>query len=305
MFVHRAADHRHADAFCDLVAHLREARARHKKGHAHLCGFDHHLARESSGRIENFVATSHAVEPHHAGDRVDRVVAPDIFDEVKEFRRETEQGTAVYRACLLVNRFVFAHEFGECIERALFQLHVGWQGDVVNVRHQIAEHRAAAAAGGLRAVLHFFVEINEPGARIDGRCVDLPIHLHGYDFFNVVNEALIAQVTKHQGFGRSTERHECEYFALVDVDRQRMFARHSRHSRGAMFVARRDVKGGRPRGVGELRTVSCWWFWSRVRRHAFMLASTYESIAPWKQLYALNDCYAVVPGVNIRKSISQ
>ena len=183
-------------------------------------------------------------------------VAPDVFDEVEEFRRETKQGTAVHRTGLLVNRFVFAHEFGECIERALFELHVSRQGNVVDIRHQIAEHRAAAAARGLRTVLHFFVEINEPGARVDGRGVDLPIHLHRDDFLDVFNEALIAQVTKHQGFGRSTERHQRENFALVDVHRQRMFARHSGHARGAMFVARRDVKGGRPRGVGELWTVS-------------------------------------------------
>jgi len=36
-----------------------------------------------------------------------------------------------------------------------------------------------------------------------------------------------------------------------------------------------------------------------------MLASTNESIAPRKQLCALNDCLAVVVGVNIRKSISR
>jgi hypothetical protein len=36
-----------------------------------------------------------------------------------------------------------------------------------------------------------------------------------------------------------------------------------------------------------------------------MLASTHESITLRKQLYALNDCLAMVVGVNIIKSISQ
>src|SRR5579864_4632686 len=86
MAIGRAADHRHADLLRNLVAHLRESRARHEKRDAHLRGLDHHLGREAPRRVEDLVVAFLTVEPHLSGDRVDGVVAPDVLDELQDFR---------------------------------------------------------------------------------------------------------------------------------------------------------------------------------------------------------------------------
>src|SRR5437016_4657060 len=79
--VDRATDHGDADLARDLVAHLREARARHEHRDSHLRRLDHHLRGEPAGGVEDLVAPVDAFEPHPARDRVDRVVAADVLDE--------------------------------------------------------------------------------------------------------------------------------------------------------------------------------------------------------------------------------
>jgi hypothetical protein len=76
-----AADHRHAELAGDLPAHLGQARARDEEGDAHLRRLDHHLRGQPAGGVENLVAAVEAVQPHLAGDGVDRVVAADVLDE--------------------------------------------------------------------------------------------------------------------------------------------------------------------------------------------------------------------------------
>ena len=129
---------------------------------------NHHLAGEPTGGVENFVATIDAVKPHHASNRVNRIVAAHVLDKVQKLGRCAEQGAAVYRTRLLVNCLVFTHEFRHRIERALRQRRIGRELNIIDVRHQIAKHRAAAAAGSLSSMRHLFVEINEPALGVDG-----------------------------------------------------------------------------------------------------------------------------------------
>ena len=56
VLVGRAADHRDADLLRDLVAHLRQARARDQERDAHLRRLDHHLRGQPAGRVEDLVA---------------------------------------------------------------------------------------------------------------------------------------------------------------------------------------------------------------------------------------------------------
>ena len=273
MFVHRAPDHGHADLLCDLVAHLRKTRTGNEKRHAHLRGFDHHFAGQSSRGVENFVAAVDAIEPHHPGNRIHRVVTTHVFDEIQKLRRCAEERAAMHRAGLLVNRFVFAHQLGQRVERRLREARFERQFHVINVGHQIAKHGAAAAAGGLGSMRHFFVEIDEAVPGVNGGRVDLPIHLHSDDFIERIDQALVAQITEHQGFRRCAERHQREDLALVDVHRQRVFARHKCRAGNAMFISRRDFKCRRSRAFGELRAIA---FIGGVRvsflQHALMLA---------------------------------
>src|SRR5215831_2219748 len=81
MLAGRAADHGHADLLRDLVAHLRQTRARDEERDLHLRRLDHHLGGEAPGGVEDLVAALDAVEPHHARDRVHRVVPADVLDE--------------------------------------------------------------------------------------------------------------------------------------------------------------------------------------------------------------------------------
>ena len=123
MLVHGTANHRHADLFGNLVAHLRQARARHQKRHAHLRGLDDHFAGEPARGVENFVATVDAVQPHHPGNGVHRVVAPHVFYEIEQFATRVAVGrqcTAMHRTRLLVNGFVLANLLGQCVQCALF-----------------------------------------------------------------------------------------------------------------------------------------------------------------------------------------
>src|SRR3989337_4218926 len=50
-----AAEHGDADLLRDLVAHLREARARDQERNAHLRALDHHLAGQPPGGVEHLV----------------------------------------------------------------------------------------------------------------------------------------------------------------------------------------------------------------------------------------------------------
>ena len=115
-----AADHGDADLLRDLEAHLRESRSRDQERNAHLRRLDDHFRGQSTGRVEDLVAAVNAVEPHLAGDRVDRVVPAHVFDEVQDLARAFAIGrerAAVHRAGLLVDRLVHADAVEQCVER--------------------------------------------------------------------------------------------------------------------------------------------------------------------------------------------
>ena len=59
--------------------------------------------------------------------------------------------------------------------------------NIVNVRHQVAKHRTAAAARGLGAMRHFFVKIDEAVLRVNRCGIDLPINLHRDQFIDRIN----------------------------------------------------------------------------------------------------------------------
>ena len=154
----------------DLVAHLRQARARHEERDAHLRRLDHHLGGEPARRVEDLVAAVDPVEPHLPGDRVDRVVAADVLDEHQDLgarRVVARERAAVHGARLLVDRLVQAHAVEQREERRLRQRRVRRQPHLVDLLHQVAEHGALAAAGGLRALRGLRLEVGEavPGRR--------------------------------------------------------------------------------------------------------------------------------------------
>ena len=93
----------------DFEAHLCQSRARNEEWNSHLRSLDHHLRRQAAGRVEDLVAAVKAVEPHAAGNRVDGVVAADIFYEHQYPRGAVLVGckrAAMHGAGLLVNRLV-------------------------------------------------------------------------------------------------------------------------------------------------------------------------------------------------------
>ena len=114
-------------------------------------------------------------------------MAADILDEVEQLGLRAEQRAAMHGARLLVDGFVLAHQLGERVKGALRQLHAvvgSGQVDRVDVRHQVAKHRAAAAAGGFGPVRHLFFEIDETVAGVDRGGVDFPVHLHRNEVFD-------------------------------------------------------------------------------------------------------------------------
>ena len=118
----------------------------------------------------------------------------------------------------------------------------------VNIGHQVAKHGAAAAARGFGAMRHLFVEIDQAVAGVDGRRSP-PNPPARQQILNRIDQPLVAQVADHQRFRRGAERHRCEDFALVHVDRQRVLTGDRGGARGAVLVTRGDFKRGRSRAL--------------------------------------------------------
>ena len=250
MFVDRASDHRNADLFGDVIAHLRQAGTGHQKRNAHLRGFDHHFAGKPSGGVENFVATINTFKPHPAGDGIHRIVAAHVFDKRQNFAARIPQRATMHRAGLLVNRFMRSYIIEQRVERGLCNANVAWQLNVFQVRHQIAEHGAFTAASGLGTLGHFFIQILETVAGCHRAGIDFPVDLHRDNFINRFEQTLVAQIANHQRFRRRTQRHDGQNFALVHVDGERMFAGDGGGLRGAGFINSINRKGSGARCIG-------------------------------------------------------
>jgi hypothetical protein len=80
------------DAARDVVAHAGQPRARQQDRDAHLRALDDHLRGQAPGRVEHLVGAVDGLEPHPAGDRVDRVVAADVLDEAQDLRAAPSVG---------------------------------------------------------------------------------------------------------------------------------------------------------------------------------------------------------------------
>src|SRR5450631_1615711 len=72
--IHRAAEQRHPEFLCKIVAHGGYTVARYEDRYPALRRLDHHLAGESSGGKQDFIATVDAVQGHPAAHRIERVV---------------------------------------------------------------------------------------------------------------------------------------------------------------------------------------------------------------------------------------
>jgi len=196
-----AAEHGDADPLRDRVAHLREARARDEERDAHLRALDHHLGSEPSGGVEDLVRAVDAVQPHEAGDGVDRVVAADVLDEHQDFPAGGGERAAVHRAGLLVDRLVLAHLLDQDEKVLVLQRNILPEDDLLDLFHQVAEHRPLAAAGGDRALADLVVDIRLP-AENDGGRIGFPVDLDGGNIVDRIDQPLVAQVAQHQGLGR-------------------------------------------------------------------------------------------------------
>ena len=172
------------------------------------------------------------------------------------------EGAAMHRTGLLVDRFVAAHIIEKSIERFLFERNVRGQMQRIDLGHQIAEHGAFAAAGGLGALGHFFVEIFQPVACRYRHRIHFPINLHRNDFINRFEQALVAQIADHQRLGCCAQGHDGEDFALVDIDRQRMLAGDGRGFDLAAFIDGIDGEGRGPCGVRQCRAVGHYGFFA-------------------------------------------
>ena len=110
-----------------------QAGAGNQKGNAHLRRLDHHLGRQPPGGVKNLVAAIEVVEPHAAGDGIDRVMAADILDEHQDLAARVcvaGQCAAMHGAGLLVDRFVVAHRLEQAIQGRLRDRRRGGQADV-------------------------------------------------------------------------------------------------------------------------------------------------------------------------------
>ena len=133
----------------------------------------------------------------------------------------------MHRAGLAVDAVLLAHGFEHAVQRALADaggLGVG-QHDAVELRHHVAEHRALTATGGDDAVRRLGFDVAHTRVSAHRGGADVPVHRHRLDIGDVVDEALVAQVTQHQQFRALAQGHQSNQLALVDEDRERPFGR--------------------------------------------------------------------------------
>ena len=123
---------------------------------------------------------------------------------------------------------------------------VPWPQPVVTVRRSMRLGSIAiAVAGG------------------DGDGVDLPVDLDGGDLVKTGDQALVAQVADGQCFRRAAEGHQGDDLALVDVERQRMFAGDGGGNGLPVLVDGIDGEGERARSLGEERSIHRERFYTR------------------------------------------
>ena len=207
------------------------------------------------GRVEDLVAAVDAVQPHPAGDRVDRVVAADVLDEGQHLAPArnsaqpcTEPADLYVLSC---RRIASSSPCRACLADARRRHRRGGQlRPTSRSRHQVAEHRALAAAGGDDALGGLLVEALDAGAGLHRRRVDVPVDGDRVDVVAPIDQALVAQIAEHEQLGRSAERHQRDELALVDEDRQRRARRGSRSPLAPYSSRRRSRRGSARTALG-------------------------------------------------------
>ena len=97
----------------------------------------------------------------------------------------------------------------------------GGSVDRFQVAHQVAEHRALAAAGRDHPLGGLLVEALDAGAGLDRGRVDVPVDGDRVDVVDRIDQALVAQVAEHQQLGRRAQGHQRDQLALVDEHGER------------------------------------------------------------------------------------
>src|SRR6476661_2330481 len=217
VFAGCTSEHGDADLARDFITHLRESRPRYEDRYLHLRALDDHFGGKTTGGIKRLVAAFHAVEPHLPGDRIDRIMASDVFDE-HENLGPFRQRAAVHGTRLLVNRLVAANVVDETVKRRLADRSIMRQCDRLDLIHERAEYSPLAATGGNGALLHTSVEIGNTRAGGYSDRIHFPIHLHRRDIVDAADQPLITQIAYGERLGRGAERHQRDDFAFVDID---------------------------------------------------------------------------------------
>src|SRR3954463_12263257 len=156
-FSPRAADQRQADLSRQFDTPCGEARARDENGNSHPHRLDHHLGGEAARGVEDLVGGIDAVAIDPACDLVDGVVAADILG-VAHRRAFLAQHAAMDRAGFQIERGHGVDRMRHLVEPGGAQFRLR-QCDAFDSLQQVAERRALRAAGSLRALLQFCLEV--------------------------------------------------------------------------------------------------------------------------------------------------
>ena len=128
---------------------------------------------------------------------------------------------------------------------------------VIKIVQGTAEDGALAAAGGHRAPRELFLPIDDSGAIHRGHrhLLALPVHFHGSNGRDVLDEPLVAEVSQRQGFRVGAQRHERDHLAVVHLDGEREFAGDLHVAPLALLVHRLYRVGGSEPRLAHLRSI--------------------------------------------------
>ena len=123
---------------------------------------------------------------------IDRVMSTDVLDELFDLVVFVAKRTAVHGAGIFIDFVVFVESVQQGVNRRLFQY---WllQRNFIDAFHQVAKHRALAAAGGHGFAFQFLIQVFDTVIRGDCDRFGFPVNLDRLDSFDVVDHALVAQ----------------------------------------------------------------------------------------------------------------
>src|SRR6185437_4480834 len=180
---------------------------------------------------------------------VDRVVAADIL-HIKQRPVLLAKNAAMDRAGGEIKARAGVDLFGQRIEPRGLQHRVPRQRDLVELLHQVAEHRALRAARGERLLAQLLLE----------RGLALGAHHHGFELVIVVDgsdlvvgaqHVLVEEIAHGEAVGMIADRHHGDDLLPVEKERQRALDHHGGYDRIAVLIdARHPARQSRIVGVG-------------------------------------------------------